>query len=124
MPNGNPQNFLYRNLALVVGPADLNGTAALTWRYRDAGRRDSTWSYVPALRRVRAVSPSNRSDGFLGSDTSQDDAQFFDAKVEDFQWTLAGQTDQLRLSEETNLKDQAKAVWVEGKGWDTEWPDV
>jgi hypothetical protein len=124
MPNGNPQNFLYRNLALVVGPADLNGTAALTWRYRDAGRRDSTWSYVPALRRVRAVSPSNRSDGFLGSDTSQDDAQFFDAKVEDFQWTLAGQADQLRISEETNLKDQAKAVWVEGRGWNSEWPDV
>ena len=30
----------------------------------------------------------------------------------------------LRLSEETNLKGQAKNVWVEGKGWDTEWPDL
>ena len=102
MPGANPDNFLFRNLALVTGPADLNGTAALTWRYRDPGKRDSTWSYVPALRRVRAVSPSNRSDGFLGSDTSQDDAQFFDAKAEDFEWKLAGQTDQLRISEETN----------------------
>ena len=27
LPGGNPENFLYRNLALVVGPADLNGTA-------------------------------------------------------------------------------------------------
>ena len=57
MPGANPDNFLFRNLALVTGPADLNGTAALTWRYRDPGKRDSTWSYVPALRRVRAVSP-------------------------------------------------------------------
>ena len=124
LPQVNPDNFLYRSLALVVGPADLNGTAALSWRYRDAKQRDSSWSYVPALRRVRAVSPSNRSDGFLGSDVSQDDGQFFDGKVEDFVWTLVGQTDQLRLSEETNLKGQAKSVWVEGKGWDTEWPDV
>ncbi|HXJ37278.1 MAG TPA: DUF1329 domain-containing protein [Candidatus Eisenbacteria bacterium] len=124
LPGANPDNFLYRQLALVTGPADLNGTAALTWRYRDPGKRDSTWAYVPALRRVRATSPANRSDGFLGSDVSQDDGQFFDGKVEDFSWTLVGQTDQLRLSEETNLKGQAKAVWVEGKGWDTEWPDL
>ena len=118
-----PGNF-YKNLALVTGPADLNGTAALTWRYRDATRRDSTWAYVPALRRVRSTSPANRSDGFLGSDESQDDAQFFDAKVEDFTWKLIGQTDQLRISEETNLKGQAKNRWVDGKGWDVQWPDV
>lgn len=125
LPEGtNPENFLYRQLALVVGPADLNGTAALTWRYRDSGKRDATWAYVPALRRVRATSPANRSDGFLGSDTSQDDGQFFDGKVEDFTWTLVGQADQLRLSEETNLKGQAKNIWVEGKGWNTEWPDL
>ena len=124
MPAANPDNFLYRNLALVVGPADLNGTAALTWRYRDSDKHDSTWAYVPALRRVRATSPANRSDGFLGSDESQDDGPFFDGKVEDFEWKLAGETDQLRVSEETNLKGEAKARWVEGKGWDTDWPDV
>ena len=53
MPAANPDNFLYRNLSLVVGPADLNGTAALTWRYRDAEKRDQTWAYVPALRASR-----------------------------------------------------------------------
>jgi hypothetical protein len=129
LPASNPENFLYRNLSLVVGPADLNGTAALTWRYRDPDKRDSTWAFVPALRRVRATSPANRSDGFLGSDESQDDGPFFDGKVEDFEWKLVGETDQLRLSEETNLKGEAKGKWVEGKGigggaWDTDWPDV
>ena len=124
MPEKNPDNYLFRNIAVVVGPADLNGTAALTWRYRDAAKRDSTWAYVPALRRVRQTSPANRSDGFLGSDESLDDGQFFEGKVEDFEWTLVGQVDQLRISEETNLKGQAKSVWVEGKGWDVEWPDV
>ncbi len=83
MPN--PQNFLTQALIFVKAPADLHGTAALTWLYRDADRRDSTWTYVPALRRVRAVSPTNRSDGFLGSDMSQDDGPFFDGKPEDFE---------------------------------------
>ena len=120
----NPENFLYRQLNLVVGPADLNGTAALTWRYRDGQKRDLNWAYVPALRRVRATSPANRSDGFLGSDESPDDGPFFDGKVEDFEWKLVGEKDQLRISEETNLKGKATAKWVEGKGWDTDWPDV
>jgi hypothetical protein len=125
LPSSNPENFLYRNLSLVVGPADLNGTAALTWRYRDPDKRDSTWAYVPALRRVRATSPANRSDGFLGSDTSQDDGPFFDGKVEDFEWKFIGEREQLRLTEETNLKGEAKAKWVASKScWDTEWPDV
>ena len=124
MPESNPHNFLYRQLALVRGPADLQGTAALTWRYRDPGTRDSVWAYVPALRRVRQTTPANRSDGFLGSDVSQDDGQFFDGKVEDFTWTLVGQTDQLRISEETNLKGEAKNRWVDGKGWDVQWPDI
>ena len=68
-----------------IGPADLNGTArAHAGATAIPAKRDSTWAYVPALRRVRATSPANRSDGFLGSDESQDDGQFFDGKVEDF----------------------------------------
>ena len=82
MPN--PNNFLMQFIAAATSPADLYGTTALTWRYRDSDKRDSNWVYVPALRRVRAVSPANRSDGFLGSDMSQDDGPFFDGKPEDF----------------------------------------
>ncbi len=123
LPESNPENFLYRNLVLVTGPADLNGTAALTWRYRDS-KRDSTWAYVPAMRRVRETSPANRSDGFLGSDESPDDGPFFDGKVEDFVWKLVGQADYLRFVDEANLRGEAKAKWVEGMGWDTEWPDI
>jgi len=120
----NPQNFLTQQLILVRAPADLNGTAALTWRYRDPGKRDSTWTYVPALRRVRAVSPANRSDGFLGSDMSQDDGPFFDGKPEDFEWKLKGETDQFRFAEEINLSGVSKSHWVDGAGWDADWPDT
>ncbi|MBI4515175.1 MAG: DUF1329 domain-containing protein [Deltaproteobacteria bacterium] len=119
----NPQGFTYRNLILAQTPADLNGLAALSWRYKDAAKRDQTWTYVPALRRVRAVSPSNRSDGFLGSDMAQDDGPFFDGKIEDFTWNLIGEADQLRLVDPLNLKGQHESIWLEKGGWRTNWPD-
>lgn len=122
----NPRNFLYRNLVLVQSPADVQGTAALTWRYRDPTKRDSAWTYVPALRRVRAVSPANRSDGFLGSDQSQDDGPFFDGKPEDFTWKLVGQVEQLRIVDPLSLEGKADTIWHEEGGgfWRANWPDM
>src|SRR2546426_11903176 len=122
---GNPQNFLYQQLVVDNSPNDLQGTGSLSWRYRDPQKRDSSWAYVPALRRVRAVSPANRSDGFLGSDMSQDDGPFFDGKPEDFEWHLKGEAEGLRFAEDLNLKDVSKARWVPEVGaWDADWPDT
>ncbi len=74
-----------------------------SWRFRDPGKRDNYWAYVPALRRIRALSPANRSDGLLGSDISQDDGRFFDGKPEDFEWKLVGETDMFRLADPNSL---------------------
>jgi len=120
----NPENYSVRFLTITVSPADLNGTAALSWRFRDPTKRDSSWAFVPALRRVRAVSPSNRSDGFLGSDMSQDDGPFFDGKPEDFTWTLKGDVDQLRLVDPIALKGESSRVWLPAGGWRGLWPDL
>jgi hypothetical protein len=128
-PKENPQNLSVQFLTVVQAPTDVNGTAALSWRYLDPRKRDSSWSFVPALRRVRAVSPANRSDGFLGSDMSQDDGPFFDGKPEDFSWKLKGTTDQLRLIDPLSL-EQAKSkqsgenVWLDDGGWRANWPDL
>ena len=108
----NPQNFSVQLLVVAQSPADLAGTAALNWRYRDPTKRDSAWAFVPALRRVRAVSPANRSDGFLGSDMSQDDGPFFDGKPEDFTWTLKGEKDMLRIVDPLNLQGKSNSVWM------------
>jgi hypothetical protein len=120
----NPDNLNARFLAVTVAPVDLNGTASLSWRYRDPETRDSTWAFVPALRRVRAVSPANRSDGFLGSDMSQDDGPFFDGKAQDFTWALTGEVDQLRLVDPLGLKGEGNLVWLPSGGWRTNWPDL
>lgn len=121
----NPQNLISQSLAFITSPSDVQGTAALSWRFRDPNKRDSAWSYVPALRRVRQVSPANRSDGFLGSDLSQDDGPFFDGKPEDFVWKLTGESEQLRFVDPMNMAGESHFEWLgEGKGWRNMWPDL
>jgi hypothetical protein len=105
-PASNPQNFLIQQISAVTSPAALQGTVALTHRFRDPTRRDQAWTFVPALRRVRAVSPANRSDGFLGSDMSQDDGSYFDGKPEDFEWKLVGEGEMLQLMDKASLIDK------------------
>ncbi len=120
----NPLELLSQFLTVVKTPVDLNGTAALSWRYLDPAKRDSSWSFVPALRRVRAVSPANRSDGFLGSDMSQDDGPFFDGKPEDFTWTFKGVKNMLRFVDPLSLQGKAEFEWLPQGGWRAQWPDL
>ena len=115
----NPLNLQSQFLGVVVFPSDLKGTASLTWRYRDAEKRDSVWAYVPALRRVRAVSPANRSDGYLGSDISGDDGFFFDGKPQDFQWKMIGRRDALRVVDPATVKGNVPVAPAPGGGWVT-----
>ncbi|MEW6269936.1 MAG: DUF1329 domain-containing protein [Thermodesulfobacteriota bacterium] len=115
VPSENPKNLLYQQYVTTDAPADLQGINTLNWRYRDQ-RRDSTWSYVPALRRVRQVTPSNRADGFLGSDMSQDDGGYFDAKPEDFEWKLVGEGEQLFQFDRAAVTDNAEDIRPLPKG--------
>jgi Protein of unknown function (DUF1329) len=115
----NPLNLQSQFLGVSLKPADLEGTASLSWRYRDPDKRDSVWAFVPALRRVRAVSPANRSDGYLGSDISGDDGFFFDGKPEDFTWKLVGKRDGLRIVDPNAVAGPIKITPVPGGGWST-----
>lgn len=109
--------LLTQSLANVLGPADVAGVVSLSWRYRSAAKRDSIWTYVPAMRRVRQVSPANRSDGFLGSDMTQDDGPYFDGKVQDFEWKLVGEQDLLVLFDKLSFEQKAQLSRLPGGGW-------
>lgn len=115
----NPLNLQSQFLGVSLKPADLQGTASLSWRYRDPDKRDSVWAFIPALRRVRAVSPANRSDGYLGSDLSGDDGFGFDGKPEDFEWKLAGERDGLRFLDPNAVAGPIEITPVPGGGWST-----
>ena len=113
----NRKDLLSQTFAEVLSPADVQGILSLTWRYRDPHARDSVWTYVPSLRRTRQVSPSNRSDGFLGSDLSQDDGPYFDGKVQDFEWKLVGEQDLLVLFDRPSFEQQALLSRLPQGGW-------
>jgi hypothetical protein len=122
VPTENPRDLASQQRAVVVAPADLSATASLAWRFREAEQRDQSWVFVPALRRVRQVSATNRSDGFLGSDVSQDDGTFFDGKPEDFAWRLVGQRDALVLADPASLAGTAVRRGTPEGGVEEEWP--
>ncbi|MEO8603390.1 MAG: DUF1329 domain-containing protein [bacterium] len=114
----NPGNMQSQFLGVTTFPSDLSGTASLTWRYRDPEKRDSVWAFIPALRRVRAVSPANRSDGYLGSDISGDDGFFFDGKPQDFDWKLIGKRDAFRIVDPASMKGDLTVPKAPGGGFE------
>jgi len=95
LDRGNPNRMEKYALALVQKPFDIKGTAIMTWRYLEAKKYDDSFGYVPAIRRVRRMSPANRSDAFVGSDFCIDDANGYDGKVAAFEWKLLGQQEAL-----------------------------
>lgn len=54
-------------------PTNVRGTGFLTYDYPDADKDDDQWLYLPALRKVRRISASNRGDYFLGTDFTYED---------------------------------------------------
>ena len=121
-PKANGLDLASQQRVIVTAPADLHGTASLAWRFRAADKPDQAWTYVPALRRVRQISPANRSDGFLGSDLSQDDGTFFDGKPEDFAWKLVGERDALVLVDPASLDGSAARRGRPDGGIEETWP--
>ena len=52
-------------------PRDVKGTAFLIHSHRDG--EDEQWLYLPALKRVKRISSSNRSGSFMGSEFAYED---------------------------------------------------
>ena len=89
----NPSGIEKYAIAVVLKPYDVAGTAIMLWRYLDPVKQDMTFGYVPAIRRVRRMSPANRSDAMFGTDMTVDDANGYDGKVSAFEWKfLRGKT--------------------------------
>ncbi len=62
-----------RTVLFYQRPSNVKGTGFLTYDYRDNARDDDQWLYLPALRKVRRISASDRGDYFLGTDMTYED---------------------------------------------------
>lgn len=62
-----------RKLMRFKKPADVAGTAFLSWDYDDPDKDDDRWLYMPALRNTRRISGEATNDYFMGTDFTYDD---------------------------------------------------
>jgi len=81
----NQKGLFFMEITVVVAPYDLSGTAQLTYRKID-GSSDELYVYIPAIRRTKRMSGSNRSDPFMGSDFTIDDGYGWMGQTSNMQW--------------------------------------
>jgi len=62
-----------RTVIFYLEPSNVKDTAFLTWDYPDIDKDDDQWLYLPAMRKVRRISASDRGDYFLGTDLTYED---------------------------------------------------
>ncbi|MDH5738813.1 MAG: outer membrane lipoprotein-sorting protein [Nitrospira sp.] len=62
-----------RSVIFYLQPQNVKDTAFLTYDYPDAALDDDQWLYLPAMRKVRRISASDRGDYFLGTDFTYED---------------------------------------------------
>lgn len=60
-----------KSLTIFDTPRDVKGTAFLSFTH--ALKADEQWLYLPALKRVKRISSSNKSGPFMGSEFSYED---------------------------------------------------
>ncbi|MEE9206984.1 MAG: outer membrane lipoprotein-sorting protein [Gemmatimonadota bacterium] len=60
-----------KSLVIFDRPRDIEGTAFLTFSHSTGN--DDQWLYLPAVKRVKRISTSNKSGPFMGSEFSYED---------------------------------------------------
>ncbi|PCJ37830.1 MAG: Patched family protein [Moraxellaceae bacterium] len=83
-----------RTVIFYLMPTNVKGTGFLTYDYKTTDvdgvdKDDDQWLYLPALRKVRRISSSDRGDYFLGTDFTYDDIKL-EGKVDvkDYNFSL------------------------------------
>jgi outer membrane lipoprotein-sorting protein len=65
--------FDAKTIIFMKSPPQVKGTAVLMWSYLKKDKDDDQWLYLPALRKVRRLSASDKEDSFMGTDFTYDD---------------------------------------------------
>jgi hypothetical protein len=73
-----------KSLTIFDSPRDIKGTAFLSFTH--ALVPDEQWLYLPALKRVKRISSSNKSGPFLGSEYAFEDLTSFEIAKYSYQY--------------------------------------
>lgn len=98
-----------RTLIFYKKPSNVKGTSFLTFDYPDISIDDDQWLYLPALRKVRRISASDRGDYFLGTDFTYEDIKLEGKlELEDYNFETI-RIDQIDSKEVIVIKGTAKS---------------
>jgi outer membrane lipoprotein-sorting protein len=73
-----------KGLTIFDSPLDVKGTAFLS--YTHATTPDDQWLYLPALKRVKRISSSNKSGPFMGSEFAYEDLTSQEIEKYTYKW--------------------------------------
>lgn len=83
-----------RTVIFYLDPKNIKDTAFLTYDYPAADKDDDQWLYLPAMRKVRRISASDRGDYFLGTDFSYEDIKLETrVSLDDFTYKTIGESE-------------------------------
>lgn len=80
---------LRKSLVVFTEPADISGTALLTWEHEDTN--NDQWLYLPSRGRLLRVAQGRRDAYFMGTDFTYEDMDPDD--LDDYTYELAGETE-------------------------------
>ncbi len=114
--DGNKNKELFYELTVVVAPYDVSGTAQLTIRSLN-GKEDKLYVYIPAIRRTKRMSGANRSDPFMGSDFTIDDANGWAGQTSNMTWKYLGEKPGLMVIGKFSAENQVIMKEQQDKSW-------
>ena len=88
-----------KSLLFFNYPPDVKGSGFLTYDYNNVKTDDRQWLYLPALKRIKQITSSERSKSFMGSDFTYGDMK--EQEINHFKY---------RILKSTKVK--GKDVWV------------
>lgn len=97
LPLPGAEQFEWKDYQEFIEPYELRGARIVAQRYADHHLADQAWEYVPSLRKVRRISVEEKSDSFLGTDTTLDDFYGFSGRVLSYDWKFYGWRDVLHV---------------------------
>ena len=83
-----------RTVIFYQAPKNIKDTAFLTYDYPETDKDDDQWLYLPAMRKVRRISASDRGDYFLGTDFTYEDIKLETRiSIDDYQRKTIGESE-------------------------------
>jgi len=73
-----------KSISIFDRPRDVKGTALLNFTHKVG--TDDQWLYLPALKRVKRISSSNKSGSFMGSEFAYEDVTSQEVEKYTYKW--------------------------------------